>query len=233
MEYGIRDCLRDLTSIRDSTASDDDETALTFFLLSILQDQGTQGVVALIHSLDQTLLGEIEITENGSQVVITITRPGFDPLLVEAGDDGISPWVDVRVKSAVKPIAFEDPGHAAFYSIWDKFVSGEISFSEKSADKKRVVYLIATLESEVMNGGFGQYLSNTDGLYLPETFDCLQRIGATKTHALLTASVELASGCDSYDAAWDEHSERYSRLDQEFYEAAEDLAGLTADAFLS
>ena len=231
MEYGVHDCLRDLMRVRDSTASDDDETSLSFFLLSIMRDKGAQGVVALIQSLDQTQLGEVETTENGAEVVIKITRPGFEPLVVKAGDDDISPWVDVRIESDAIPIACEDPRHAAFYSIWEKFVSGELSSTEIGSDKENAVYLMATLESQVMNGGFGQYLTNTDGLYLPETFECLERIGATKTHALLKAAVELASGFDSYVAAWDEKSERYSCLDDEFLEAAEDLAGLTADAF--
>jgi hypothetical protein len=57
-------------------------------------------------------------------------------------------------------------------------------------------------------------------------------MGASKTNALLTAAVELSSGFDSYVAAWYEKSEIYSRLDDEFYDAAVDLAGLTADAFL-
>jgi hypothetical protein len=232
MEYGVPDCLRDLMRIWDSTASDDDETSLNFFLLSIIRDKRAKGVLALIQSLDQSRLGEVEITENGAEVVIKMSRPGFDPLIVRAGDDDISPWVDVRIESDAIPIAFDDPRHAAFYSIWERFVCGELSSIEIGSGKENAVYLIATLESQVMNGGFGQYLTNTDGLYLPETFECLERIGATKTHALLTAAVELASDSDSYVAAWDEKTERYSCLDDEFYEVAEDLAGLTADAFI-
>ena len=204
---------------------------MTFFLLSIVQNKGTQGVVALIQGLDQTQLGEVEVADNGAEVIITITRPGNKPLLVTAGGDDLSPWVDVRIESDATSIVSEDPGHAAFYSIWEKFVHGELGYTENCTDKESAVYLIATLESQVMNGGFGQYLTNTDGLYLPETFECLERIGAVKTHALLLASAELAKGFDSYIAAWEEKAERYSSLDDKFYEAAEDLAGLTADAF--
>ena len=232
MEYGVKDCLSDLMRIWDSTASDDDETSLNFFLLSVIQDKGSKGLVALIQSLDKTQLGEVEITESGAEVVIKITRPGFDPLVVKAGDDDTSPWIDVRIESDAMPIAYEDPRHAAFYSIWERFVYGELGFTESGHSAENAVYLVATLESQVMNGGFGQYLTNTDGLHLRETFACLERIGAIKTHALLTAAVELASGFDTYVAAWDEKSDRYSCLDGEFYEAAEDLAGLTADAFL-
>jgi hypothetical protein len=232
MEYGVGDCLRDLMRIRDSTASEDDETSLGFFLLSIIRDKGLHGVVALIQELDQTQLGEVEVRENTAEVIIDITRPGYRPLVVKAGDDGISPWVDVQIESDATSITPENPGHAAFYSIWERFVHGELNYTEVGAAKENAVYLIATLESQVMNGGFGQYLTNTDGLYLPETLECLEKIGALKTHALLMNAVKLANGFDSYVVAWDEKSEQYSRLDDEFYEIAEDLAGLTADAFI-
>jgi hypothetical protein len=232
MEYGVKECLRDLMRIRDSTASDDDETSLTFFLLSILQDKGSQGLASLIQGADQTQLGEVEVTENEAEVVIKITRPGYKQLTVNAGDDETSPWVDVRIESETILVSAEDPRHAAFYSIWGKFVTGELSYTENCNSKENAVYLMATLESQVMNGGFGQYLTNTEGLYINETFECLERIGAVKTRALLMAAVELAHGFDSYVGAWDEKSEQYSCLDDEFYETAEDLAGLTANAFV-
>ena len=122
-------------------------------------------------------------------------------------------------------------GHAAYYAIWDKFVTGELAYNDNCSAQEKAVYWIATLESQVMNGGFGQYLTNTDGLYVTETHDCLEQIGAESAHALLMTAVELARRFDSYDMAWEEKSEEYSALDDEFLEAAEDLAGLTAEAF--
>ena len=232
MEYGVRDCLRDLMRIRDSTASEDDETSLTFFLLSIIQDKGLHGVTALIQELDQTQLGEVEVREKRAEVIIKINRLGYRPLVVKAGDDDISPWVEVQIESDASSTTPEKPRHVLFYSIWERFVHGELNYTEVCTAKENAVYLIATLESQVMNGGFGQYLTNTEGLYLPETLECLEKIGALKTHALLVTAVELANGFDSYVLAWDEKSEEYSCLDDKFYEAAEDLAGLTADAFV-
>lgn len=231
MTYGIDDCFLDLVKIWDGNASEDDEATLNFFLLSTIGDKGTRGMVALFQSLDQTNLGEIGITESGDDVVITITRSGSQSMVVRAGDDDLSPWVDVQVESDASTIVDEDPRHIAFYTIWERFVGGELSYPEKGSDKENAVYLTATLESQIMNGGFGQYLTNTNGLLIPETLECLRRIGATKTRALFNAAVELALGLDSYAAAWDEKSERYTCLDAEFLEAAEDLAGLTADAY--
>ena len=46
------------------------------------------------------------------------------------------------------------------------------------------------------------------------------------------AAAKLGSQAESYVAAWDDESDAFSRLDDEFYESGEDLAGLTADRFL-
>lgn len=232
MEYGKQECLRDLIGIRDSTAAEDAETDLTFYLLPILQDGGVKGLIALIRSLDQARLGTVEIAESGAGVTLRIIDPGSETLIIRAGEDDLSPWVEIRIESQLDAIAAEDPRHGAFYSIWDRFVHGEIQFAENESGKEYFVYLIATLESQIMNGGFGQYLTNTEGSLLAKTFECLERIGAARTHALLDAAVDLAADFDSYVAAWDERADEYTRLDDAFFESAEDLAGLTADAFL-
>ncbi len=231
MKYGEQDCLRDLMKIRESAASDDDETALTFYLLSVLEDQGAKGIVALIQRLDQSRLGQVDSIENDFEVTINIDHPEFARLVVAAGDDEFAPWIDVRIDPDAGPAVSLDPAHEAFYAIWEKFVNEEIVFVENGSGQEGTVYLIGTLESEIMNGGFGQYLTNTEGRYLSETLDCLLRIGAEKTRAALTAAVELAAGFDSYIAAWDAQAEKYSSLDDEFLESAEDLAGLTMAAF--
>ena len=103
---------------------------------------------------------------------------------------------------------------------------------KSTTPSERAVFLIGLLESEVMNGGFGQYLTNTDGVHLSETVTCLERIGASRTLELLLAAAKLGDQAESYVAAWDDESESYSRLDAEFLDSGEDLAGLTADRFL-
>jgi len=232
MAYGIDNCLRDLIKVWHSTVTDEEEMSLVFFLLAIMRDQGSKGVVNLIHSFGQSKLGDIEITETDSGVVIRITREGLEPLVVKAGDDDLSPWVDVRTEPDAESMVVEDSRHAAFYSTWERLLNRGADSAKLRSTEENAVYLIALLESEVMNGGLGQYLTNTEGHYLSETFSCLEQIGATRTHALLTAAVELASRFDTYVHAWDEMSESYSRLDAEFLESSEDLATLTAEAFL-
>jgi hypothetical protein len=67
-----------------------------------------------------------------------------------------------------------------------------------------------------MNGGLGQYLTNTEGVHLSETVACLERIGANKTRELLMAAAKLGSQAESYIAAWDDEPEAFSRLDDKF-----------------
>ena len=82
-----------------------------------------------------------------------------------------------------------------------------------------------------MNGGLGQYLANSNGAYLSDTLACLESIGAGKTRKLLKAADKLAEGAESYDAAWEDLSGDYGKLDDAFMKSGEDLAALTAAKF--
>ena len=141
-------------------------------------------------------------------------------------------FVNVVVEAPATPPVEADPKHTAFYTVWESFLETEPPAPDHADEGERAVFLVGLLESEVMNGGFGQYLTNTDGAHLEDTLDCLERVGASKTRDLLVAAVGLATEADSFVAAWDDHSEDYHRLDAEFLEAGEDLAGLTAERFL-
>ncbi len=126
-----------------------------------------------------------------------------------------------------------DPRHIAFYSEWEKLLHIEkASELEQLSDSQKAIYYVGLLESQVMNGGIGQYLANTDGAYLDETIDCLQTIGAEKTCQVLHDAAALKHPSQTYDDVWDEYSEQLEQLDQTFMEQSEDLAALTADKFL-
>ena len=80
-----------------------------------------------------------------------------------------------------------------------------------------------------MNGGHGQYLANTEGVYLEETIDCLGRIGAELTRTLLVEAGKLAEKAGSCRAAWELYAEDLENLDARFLASGEDLAGLTVE----
>jgi hypothetical protein len=229
VSYGPENCLNDLNRFWDETASEDEQASLEFYLLDVVHAEGTPGVTRLLQGFPSARLGTITVSESAGSVLHTVSREGRLPLLIATCDEPDMAWVNVAVESAPRSEEWDNPRHEAFYTIWEKFLGDD---PEKENIPERSVFLIGLLESEVMNGGFGQYLTNTDGVYLSETLECLERIGACKAGELLRAAIKLADRSESYVAAWDDAPEAFSLLDDEFYDSSEDLAGLTADRFL-
>ena len=232
MSYGPEDCLHDLKRVWEGTASEAEQADLDFFLLELIQRLGSQGVTEMLRAFPSDHFGTMTVSESGAEVLHTVVRDDRRPLTISTFVDSDMAWVNVLVESAPTTSAEDDPRHAAFYSVWEKLIQDGVSSPKESETADRAVFLVGLLESEVMNGGLGQYLTNTDGVYLSETIACLERIGAGKTRELLLAAAELGAQAESYVAAWDDESEAYSRLDDEFCDSGEDLAGLTTDRFL-
>ena len=232
MSLSPDDCLRTLNAIWSGTASLDEQAALDFFLLDLLQKEGSEGVGDLLRTFPDESLGTIVTSSSGADVRFTITRDEGPPLLIDTSVQDDLAFVNVAVEAPASPPVEADPKHTAFYTVWESFLGTEPPAPDHADEGERAVFLVGLLEAEVMNGGFGQYLTNTDGAHLEDTLACLGKVGASKTRDLLVAAVELADEADSFVAAWDDHSEDYSRLDDEFYEAGEDLSGLTAERFL-
>lgn len=125
-----------------------------------------------------------------------------------------------------------DPGHAWFYAAWEALVaSGFEERLEQLDEAKKAVALIALLESEIMNGGIGQYLANTGGQYVDDTLRCLARVGAKNTRRLLRRAAALRAPGQSYDDVWEEQSAVLADLDEAFEQTGEDLAALTASTY--
>ena len=229
--YTAEDFLRDLNKLWDESASGDEEAALDFFLLNVLRLEGSDGVTKLLQEFPPERLGTMTVSRSGTEVIHTVERDGMRPLSIAVFADPDMAWVNIIVESPPRSQEHDDPRHAAFYTIWERLI-GEATDPSSDNTNDRAVFLMALLESEVSNGGLGQYLTNTNGEYLSETLACLERIGASKTREILSAAVELGAEAESWVAAWDDESERYSDLDTDFYKSREDLAGLTADEFL-
>ena len=67
---------------------------------------------------------------------------------------------------------------------------GEFSFT-KMPETLKTVYLINELDSEVNNGGFLQFFTNSSGKYTNETIESLELIGANYTKNLLEKAVGI------------------------------------------
>lgn len=229
---GAAECYIALTKFWDGVASFDERASLDFFLLALLQSEGVDGIADLLNGYPEGVLEGVTKADTGPGVFFTVSRPGSPRLTIEASVDDDLAFVDVTVETPVEAPAAADPKHVAFYATWERLIEAGSSVPDPRDRADRAVFLIASMEADVMNGGLGQYLTNTEGVHLTETLECLERIGAPATRDVLSRAAELGARAESYAAAWDDDSDAFSRLDDEFLDTGEDLAALTATAFL-
>lgn len=100
-------------------------------------------------------------------------------------------------------------------------------------DAEKVFFCIWTLEGDVNNGGFDQYFFNSWSEYSIETVDAFEKIGASKTAAIIRRanSVFGSSGPakdrqtrqKQLDSLPESAQEKLNGLDHEFYEYNEDI----------
>ena len=123
------------------------------------------------------------------------------------------------------------PGHKWFYGVWERLIGEEVENPLTLPEPDRTVYLIASFEADVMNGGVGQYLSNTSGDFVEPTVDVLERAGAGKTASHLRKAAGLKRANESWDDLWERAGDQLGKLDDSLMEHDEYLAMLTADLF--
>jgi hypothetical protein len=232
MTYGANEVQRDLALVREGAASFEVRARLEQHLLEQLRTLGTKGVAELLLSLpDYNFSPGADATTGSDASYVSGDESG--PHLViamHASPDLV--WVNVTVEELSSSREEQDPRHRAFYALWEDMLGLPDAKVAELDPARKAVFLIGLLEAEVMNGGLGQYLTNTNGVHFDGTIRCLTRIGAEKTRMLLIEAKKLASDADSYVAAWESKSSDFSRLDEQFLESGEDLVGLTADVFL-
>jgi len=220
--------LQALTAVAEGAASFESRAGLEHHLLTLLREEGVEAVAALLSTLSGCSVTRSEDVGDGSA---RFAIHGLEaPLVITTHLTSASASVNVVAENPDAARVDPDPRHQAFYSIWESLLGLADSEVGGLDSNHRTVFLVALLEAEVMNGGLGQYLTNTDGVHVEATCECLLRVGAPKTAEVLRAAADLARGFHSYAAAWEKKSSAFSRLDQRFLDSREDLAGLTADA---
>ena len=114
------------------------------------------------------------------------------------------------------------------------YIDNLASFDELDTERQ-VAYCLFWLETEVNNGGFHQFFSNSSGLFTVKTLDSLQKIGAVKSKILLQRAIEICyrNGFplnplmhDSELNDLDEVSSKLEAIDIEFQNLEEPLADL-------
>ena len=140
--------------------------------------------------------------------------------------------ISLDVEDLGRHVASLDPAQAWFYETWESLLAiTDPAVVWRLDEAACAVYLVGLFEAEVMNGGIGQYLANTDGVFLDSTIEHLQLIGAIRSAEILSEAALLGGDERDWDQVWERHAEQLRTLDDRFLAAGEDLAGLTASCF--
>jgi hypothetical protein len=158
-------------------------------------------------------------------------------LVISGAASSAAEWVS----ATLEPIQGDDappepdPRHAAFYARWETLLGLDDAAVVELEPADRMVHHLAVLEAEVNNGGFLQYLDNTEGRWLHETLGMLETLRARQAQELLAQVQRLLAGAsadrpDAWNAALIrlEESGVLEPLDDHFYVLDEDIAALAA-----
>lgn len=204
--------------------------ALEMYLLSVLNTEG-----------GAALLRKMQGFPRLDSVYLESSEPPDSRIRCKLGDRSVLVYVfEMEDLFSIHVVTEEpqpeqvpkDPHHRWFYERWEAMLG--MDFDEEVCGRSevdRAVYLVALLEAEVMNGGLGQYLTNTEGRYLGETMVTLNSVGATGIARILAEAVGLKGANESFIDLWDTKTAQLEKLDVAFLECGEDLAGLVAQIY--
>ena len=203
-------------------------SGLEEYLLDLLLGGGTEAVGAILKSLEGmkfTLVDAPEVAPN----VLFRSDHDENALIVEAlAVDDIAA-ISIAAEDSDGP---ELPaGHQWFYDRWAHLVDDDIDAPASLEEPDRTVYLIASFEAEVMIGGMGQYLANTDGAFAEETIAALRAVGAGKTASCLSDAVAHKRADESWEDMWARADSELDAITETLMADEDYLAMMTARYF--
>lgn len=115
-----------------------------------------------------------------------------------------------------------DPYWEIVKPVWDtiSIQYGEEIFLEqynKATEKQRVLYSSHWAQSEILNGGLGQFFSNSTGVLAPEAVDAFNKLGMPKCARAITGAMRFFGNEYSRD-----HLLREKYFERFFEESGED-----------
>ncbi len=231
MRLSSEDLNRLLGKIASGEASFDERGDVEMHLAETMMQRGLDAGIAALNGLADFAFTESSPREqSGDRVFVAAAGDGC--LSVELGHSEHFTTVVVSFNDgseSEEPLS--DPRHDWFYGIWTRLIGDDCPDYCKLAEPERTVALVAKLEAEVMNGGIGQYLANTDGEYLPVLPDVLDDIGAGHARDIVNAASALRTSETTWEEVWETQSDQFEALDDQFLNSGEDLAALVADFF--
>ncbi len=197
-----------------TVAAEQSQRAIESLLMEALGNGGRQAGERLIESLVAHGYKIERLDALPCMWRVAVPSPRVLEIWFTGGDNPViaalsyrvgKPWGSKAHKIAAKL-------QAEFYRRYERLAAEQGALSPDD----RVIQLVAELEADVNNGGFGQYLDNKGEARAREALACLSAIGARRTGRWLASALEDRGNVDGL-----------ARLDQEFYGKAEDLASLT------
>lgn len=209
----------------------DARTNLELYLLDELIANGTDAVVQILQNIPTMGFSLVESNASSPNSRFQ-SGDEYGPIAVDIFE--LEDLTSINISRAQDDAGKSDqyPWHEWFYSLWMSVQKlSDKSEIERLSDAERTTYYIALLEAQVMNGGLGQYLTNTDGQFIDETIDCLTVIGALRTADIVEKAKLLREKGASYDEIWETKARQLERLDEDFLAIAEDLGKLVANKY--
>jgi hypothetical protein len=104
---------------------------------------------------------------------------------------------------------------------------------EALSDEERIILAVEALESEVNNGGYGQFFVNSSREYAPMIVQALRRIGCPKVANITLDALDIVKRIpitqeEIENGAWEENEERQEALnkcDSLYFEGPENIEG--------
>jgi hypothetical protein len=198
------------------------------YLLDLLLNDGADAVGALLLNLEGMKFSLADAPKESPNLVFRSDHED-NALIIEVFASKDLASVSICPEKGEVP---ELPGgHKWFYGEWERLIGDEIADPLVLAEPDRTVYLIASFEADVMNGGIGQYLSNTSGRFVTETLDALKRVGANQTAEHLRKAAGLKRADENWDDLWERAGDQLGALDDRLMKDDEYLAMMTANLF--
>ena len=231
MAYNEKNVSSTFECIAKGQEGPDTRTDLELYLLDELVANGTDAVAKILLKIPIMNFALVESNASSSNSRYQ-SSDAYGPIAVDVYE--FEDLTSINISRAQDGIGGPEqhPWHEWFYSVWMSVqMLSDKSEIERLGDAERTTYYIALLEAQVMNGGLGQYLANTDGQFIDETIDCLKAVGAQGTAELVKSAKRLRKKGETYDEIWETKSEQLERLDEKFLAVAEDLGKLVADKY--
>lgn len=218
-----------LEEVRSGNTDPERVSSLENFLIDLLMSSGKDAVGTLLLGLEGMRFSVAETPEE-TPVLVFRSDHSDNALIVEVF--AVEDIASISITPEKGEVPELPAGHRWFYGVWDQLIGKNVADPLALPEPERTVYLIASFEADVMNGGLGQYLSNTDGKFVEDTVAALEHVCAPKAAGYLRKAAAMKKQTESWDDLWERAGKQLSNLDSKYLnDHVEYIAMMTARHF--